>query len=223
MLRPALLLASLLLLVLMPFLFGQLMFGALAKLHLSPGAATALVIAIFAGSFVNIPLRRYVRDDWVPTHPLAVLGLFDLMPQLRRVRRETVIAVNLGGCVIPTGLALYELFHIASAGGPALWVAGAAAALNIIVCHAVARPVAGVGIVMPSLVSPAVAAAAALILAPGQAAPVAFVAGVIGPLVGADLLHLKEVRASAVGVASIGGAGTFDGIVLSGIIAAYLA
>lgn len=223
MLRPALLLVSVVLLILMPLLFGQLMFGALAKLHLSPGAATALVIAILAGSFVNIPVRRYVRDDWVPAHPLAVLGLFDALPQWRRMRRQTIIAVNLGGCVVPTGLALYELVQIAGTNGPGLWTAGIAAAINAIVCYAVARPVAGVGIVMPSLVSPLVAAAAALVLATDQAAPVAFIAGVAGPLVGADLLHLKEVRRCAVGMASIGGAGTFDGIVLSGIIAAYLA
>ncbi len=35
-----------------------------------------------------------------------------------------------------------------------------------------------------------------------------------------DLLHLKDVANIATG---IGGAGTFDGIVLSGIVAAYLA
>jgi uncharacterized membrane protein len=49
------------------------------------------------------------------------------------------------------------------------------------------------------------------------------VAGVVGSLVGADLLHLADVRRIGTGMASIGGAGTFDGIVLSGIIAAYLA
>ena len=69
---------------------------------------------------------------------------------------------------------------------------------------------------------PAVAAILALIFAPSEA-PVAYVAGIAGPLIGADLLHLKEIEQSAVGVASIGGAGTFDGIVLSGIVAAYLA
>jgi uncharacterized membrane protein len=68
-----------------------------------------------------------------------------------------------------------------------------------------------------------IATIVALILAPEQAAPVAFVAGVTGPLVGADLLHLKDIQRHAVGMASIGGAGTFDGIVLSGIVAAYLA
>ncbi len=223
MLTPLWLLASVLLLVLMPFVFAQLMFAALAKLHLSPEAAAALMIAIFAGSFVNIPVKRYVRDEWVAVHPLAVLGMFDLLPRLRRVHRQTIIAVNLGGCIVPTGLALYELLYISSAGARALWAVAIASAVNTIACYWVARPVAGIGIVMPTFVSPLGAAPAAVILALDQAAPVAFIAGVIGPLVGADILHLKEVRSSAVGMASIGGAGTFDGIVLSGIIAAYLA
>ncbi|MCF8024780.1 MAG: DUF1614 domain-containing protein [Desulfobacteraceae bacterium] len=51
----------------------------------------------------------------------------------------------------------------------------------------------------------------------------AFCAGVLGPLIGADLLHLKEIGKLNTGVASIGGAGTFDGIVLSGLLATLLA
>ena len=51
----------------------------------------------------------------------------------------------------------------------------------------------------------------------------AFIAGVLGPLIGADLLHLRDIRTIATGMLSIGGAGTFDGIVLSGIFAAVLA
>ena len=56
-----------------------------------------------------------------------------------------------------------------------------------------------------------------------QRAPVAFVAGVLGPVQGADLLHLKDIKRVSAGMLSIGGAGTFDGIVLSGIVAALLA
>ena len=81
----------------------------------------------------------------------------------------------------------------------------------------------GVGILMPGLVPVAVAVILALLFAPGDSAPVANVAGVAGPLIGADLLHRREIEESAVGVASIGGEGTFDGIVLSGIVAAHLA
>jgi uncharacterized membrane protein len=104
-------------------------------------------------------------------------------------------------------------------------VAAAGCAVNVIVCYLVARPIAGVGIAMPGLASPAVAVILALLLAPPDTAPpVAFVVGVVGPLVGADLSHLRDIEAVGdVGVMSIGGAGTFDGIVLSGIIAAYLA
>ena len=76
---------------------------------------------------------------------------------------------------------------------------------------------------MPGLVPAIAAAALAFLLARDQAAPVAFIAGVAGPLIGADLFHLREIGRTATGIASIGGAGTFDGIVLSGIVAAYLA
>jgi uncharacterized membrane protein len=68
-----------------------------------------------------------------------------------------------------------------------------------------------------------VAAASAFLLFPHLAPPVAFVAGVTGPIIGADLLHLKEFTQTTTGIASVGGAGTFDGIILSGILAAYLA
>jgi Protein of unknown function (DUF1614) len=37
----------------------------------------------------------------------------------------------------------------------------------------------------------------------------------------ADLLHLKDIQSSSVAMASIGEAGIFDGIVPSGVIAAY--
>jgi len=69
----------------------------------------------------------------------------------------------------------------------------------------------------------AVAAVSAFWLVPEQAPQAAFVAGVLGPLIGADLLHLRDIATLETGIASIGGAGTFDGIVLSGIVAAYLA
>jgi uncharacterized membrane protein len=68
-----------------------------------------------------------------------------------------------------------------------------------------------------------VAAVLALLLTSDIAPPVAFIIGVVGPLVGADRLHLRDLEVNAIGVVSVGGAGTFDGIVLSGIVAAYLA
>jgi uncharacterized membrane protein len=76
---------------------------------------------------------------------------------------------------------------------------------------------------MPGMIPPLMAATSALLFAPEHATPVAFVAGTFGPLVGADLLHLREIERMETGMVSIDGAGTFDGIILSGIVALYLA
>ena len=214
---------SAVLVVLLPLLFGEIMLGALGRLHLSPQTAAALMIAIVVGGFVNIPVRRIAHDHQVVVHPFAVLGLGHRFPRLRRIRRETVIAVNVGGCVIPSVLVLYELSRLDAAADGGLTAAVLAAAVNTAVCYVTARPVPGVGIAMPGLLSAVVAAGLGLVLAPAEAAPVAWVAGVAGPLIGADLLHLRDFAHKAAGTVSIGGAGTFDGIVLSGIVAAYLA
>jgi uncharacterized membrane protein len=94
---------------------------------------------------------------------------------------------------------------------------------NIFVCFRLAWPIPNVGVALPSLIPALVSALLALLLAPDQAPPVAFIAGVAGPLIGADLLHLRNIQDIPSGMLSIGGAGTFDGIVLSGIVAAHLA
>ena len=132
--------AFLLLLLLMPMLFGQLMATSLVKLHLSPQAAVLLMMAIIVGGLVNIPVKRIAHERVVPVHPLAVFGLGGLWPGMRRQRHETIIAVNFGGCVVPTGLALYELLHLAAAGAPTLLPLLVAGGVNIAVCYFAARP-----------------------------------------------------------------------------------
>jgi uncharacterized membrane protein len=216
-------LASFLLVILLPFLFGEILLGGLGKLHIGRETAILLGIAIIVGGFINIPVKRIIHQHQVVVYPFAAFGFGERWPRLRRVYRETVIAVNVGGCVIPAALVVYELTRLATAGQGTLAAAAAVVTVNVIVCYLTARPVPGVGIVMPGLLSAFLAAGLAMLFAHGEAAPVAFVAGVVGPLVGADLLHLKDLSGKAVGTMSIGGAGTFDGIVLSGVVAAYLA
>jgi uncharacterized membrane protein len=63
----------------------------------------------------------------------------------------------------------------------------------------------------------------ALVLDPEHAAHLAYISGVFGVLIGADILRLNTIAALGTPVAAIGGAGTFDGIFLTGIIAALLA
>jgi uncharacterized membrane protein len=91
----------LILLVLLPLLFIQILAAALLKLKLDPDTALLLMVAIIFGSAINIPVRRVIRDEVVHVHPFAIFGLMGLWPNLVRMKRETMIAVNLGGCLIP--------------------------------------------------------------------------------------------------------------------------
>jgi uncharacterized membrane protein len=217
------LLLFLVLLAMLPFVFGQLFTAALIKLKLEPTTALLVVIGIFMGSAINLPVKRISRMESVLVDQLAVFGLQGWSPMFQRVRRDTIIAVNVGGCLIPLALALYETGNLMAAGWQPVAGLSVAIFVNTLVCYWMAKPVEGVGIAMPGLFPAIVASLSALLLVPDQAPPVAFVAGVLGPLIGADLLHLRDIEKIATGIASIGGAGTFDGIVLSGIVAAYLA
>ena len=211
------------LLILLPFFFAQFMITALAKLGLSPTAAFITVIAILFGSTINLPVKHYPRDEEILVDPFIMFGFGRMLPPQRRVRRYVTLAVNVGGCVIPCVLALYEMSLIFGYGTKAVLIVAVVTAVNIIVCYRAARPIPNVGLAIPALIPPLVAASLSLALIPDFAPPVAFIAGVLGPLIGADLLHLKAVLRTAPAIASIGGAGTFDGIVLSGLIAALLA
>ncbi len=210
---------SIVLALMLPWMMADLFAAALLKLQLRPETAMLIVAGIFLGSAINIPVKRSARPAPVPYDPLAVFGLRGLW---RAERQETVVAVNVGGCVIPACLALYEAVRLASqpAAFGALLVASAA---NVWVCYKLARPVQGVGITMPAFVPAIVACGLAWLLASSNATPVAFVAGVAGPLIGADLMHVREFEGIGSGLVSIGGAGTFDGILLTGILALYLA
>lgn len=219
-------------LFLMPFLFAQVMATALARLGLPPEIALLALLGIFIGGTINIPVKRVEQRIALPYDPYIIYGLGSLLPRLPghwiapfrpQIRTYTIIAVNLGGCVIPVLIALYEIVRIVSQGPQMLLTLISITGLNVAVCYLIARPVPNLGIVMPSLVPPLVAAIPSFLLVPDFAPPVAFVAGVLGPLIGADLLHLKDIRHVPTGIVSIGGAGTFDGIVLSGMFAALLA
>jgi uncharacterized membrane protein len=87
-----------------------------------------------------------------------------------------------------------------------------------------AKPVPGLGIALPLFIPPLLAALVAISISAGEHAPVmAYISGTLGTLIGADLMHYKDIERINAPVVSIGGAGTFDGIFLTGIIAVLLA
>ena len=76
---------------------------------------------------------------------------------------------------------------------------------------------------VPVFVPAGATAISALVLSRRYAAALAYISGSIGTLVGADLLNLGRLQGLGAPVASIGGAGTFDGIFLTGVLAVLIA
>ena len=124
------------------------------------------------------------------------------------------------GAIVPVLITIYLLSHHPHAVAAAL----IGTAIVAFVANRLAKPIPGLGIAMPMFVAPVTAALIALLLAPnGSTSIVAYVSGVLGTLFGADILNIGKIKNLGAPVASIGGAGTFDGIFLTGIVAVLLA
>ena len=177
---------------------------------------TLLVLSLL-GSYVNIPVAQLPPERIVTDQEVSFFGMRYVIPMVKDLQ-QTIIAVNLGGAIIPTLLSLYLLVK------NQLYVRGLIGVVLVTaVVHSMAYPVRGMGIAVPTFIPPLVAAAVALILSRKFAPPLAYISGSLGTLIGADLLNLDKVQGLGAPVASIGGAGTFDGIFLSGILAVLLA
>ncbi len=189
------------------------------KLGLSPHSAILLLLLSLFGSAINLPLFSVTaqRPTTLENLPPQLQGL--LRQAMKEFRGKTIIAVNLGGCVIPVAFTLYLLGQHPL---PLLQVIPAIALVSM-VCYFFSRPVPGLGIGMPIFVAPITAAVVALLINQAHSAPLAYISGTLGVLIGADIMRLSTIRSMGVPMASIGGAGTFDGIFLTGIIAALLA
>ncbi len=184
-----------------------------SNLGISPHNTVIILFLILIGSLINIPLTRKER---VTVHESrGLFGLFSV-PMVE----TSYLAINVGGAVIPILLSLYFLYQIYIKGF-VLKPVFIALGLMIIICRVFSKAVPGRGVMLPALIPPAFSAIFSMILAPGFAAPTAFISGVLGSLIGADLLNLWNIRKYG-GLLSIGGAGVFDGIFLVGIVSALL-
>lgn len=210
-----------LLLVLVVAVVGLIEVGVLSyayeKLGISRRHIMTILLLTFFGSYVNIPVVQLPPEKVESSQTVSFFGIPYVIPQVEQWP-GTVIALNLGGALIPTALSIYLLMKKKLYGRTL-----AAVAIVTISVHMLAYPVRGVGIAVPWLVPPIVAAAAAWLLARRSAPSVAYIAGSLGTLIGADLLNLDKVSGLGAPIASIGGAGTFDGIFLTGILAVLLA
>ncbi|MGZ4602902.1 MAG: DUF1614 domain-containing protein [Kineosporiaceae bacterium] len=184
---------------------------------LSPAWAVTALVGGLLGSAVDVPVARIrTADHQLEFVSLVRWGEVYLVPVVRR--STVVVAVNLGGALVPAVVSGYLLLRTGQ------WADATIAVLVVAaVAHQAARPAPGVGVLLPVTLPAVVAAGVALIVAPSVAAPaVAYVGGTIGTVLGADLTNLGWLRHAHASAVSIGGAGTFDAVFVAGVLGVLL-
>jgi len=187
------------------------------KIGVPPRWMFVVMLVSLLGSQINIPLFAMRVAPVTAPAETTVYGRTYLAPPVEQ-RGATVVAINVGGALVPLLLSLYLFLRLNMRGRMLLGTA-----IVAVIVHALATIVPGVGIAVPMFLPPIAAALVSLALARRQAPPLAYVAGSMGALIGADLLNLPRIAQIGAPVVSIGGAGTFDGVFLTGIIAGLLA
>ncbi len=212
----------LMLLLLIALLLALVQFGivtiAFEKLGLSSNSAALLLFASLIGSGINLPMFRLQSNVPPSDIPMSLVPrIFGGQPI--RFSGKTLIAVNVGGGLIPCMFCLYLFTHTPITFGTTFLATAIISALSFFV----SRPIAKIGIGMPILLAPVFAALCGILLDHDNSAPLAYVCGTLGVLIGADILRLRDIRDMGVPVAAIGGAGTFDGVFITGLVAVLLA
>jgi uncharacterized membrane protein len=189
-----------------------------------------LFVSLF-GSFLNFPVTTLEsRVPIVGVREVSAFGVRWQVPSVRVGVTRTHIMINAGGAILPMIVSGYLLgMPLIQAGGNVVDEYIAIAAVLVVVTVLVNRSasvIGGLGVATPALVPPLVTALATILVdfisplhSPAQ---VAYIGGTLGTLIGADLLNLSRVRGVGAPVVSIGGAGTFDGIYLTGIVSVLL-
>jgi uncharacterized membrane protein len=187
------------------------------RLGIGPGMAMVLLFGSLIGSYFNIPITVLPSSPVRSGQIVEFFGMRYIVPVVVSWP-GTVLAVNVGGAVIPALMSTYLVIRYQ------LWLKAALATAAIaFVIHSMATPVPGIGIAVPVFAPVVATAILAFILSREYAPPLAYIGGSMGTLIGADLLNLDKIGGLGAPVASIGGAGTFDGIFLTGILAVLLA
>jgi uncharacterized membrane protein len=176
-----------------------------------------VLLAALVGSGINIPLFQLSAQRAGGPAVVDFFGMRYVVPQVV-AWAHTVVAINVGGAVIPMVLAVRLMLQHGVTRRLLLSLG-----LVALLTHLLAQPVPGVAIALPPLLPSLATAAVALALDRRHASRTAFIAGTLGTLLGADVLNLGRIRDLGAPVVSIGGAGAFDGVFMIGIVAVVLA
>jgi uncharacterized membrane protein len=183
------------------------------------------------GSQINIKLKETISPEQLVTYKtINFFGTQWRIPQRGYGNKKTILAINLGGAIIPLLLCLYILLYSIPTMEQNLTIAYVKILIAFLIVTFIvnrfAKPIKGLGIAIPSIIPPLTAAATSAILFSliTQTNPflIAYTAGTLGTILGADLLNLKKIPKLGASIVSIGGAGVFDGIYMTGVMAIFL-
>jgi uncharacterized membrane protein len=210
-----------------PIVFSTL----IVRLGIAPGLGLPLLIAAFFGCYINLPLfiltphRQSKQRVSVEIFPLWLLKCLCLPSYKTQCEFYGYIGLNVSGGLIPIILALYQFYRVQQEA--ILIVTAVVASFS----YFLVTVIPGIAIVTRVsrfwlITIVAVLSAMALVVdgVNRSDVSVAFAGGVLGTTIGADLLHLKDVRPEiAATPLSIGGAGLDDGIAQCGLCALIIA
>ena len=196
--------------------------------RLSSILGTLLFWASLLFSFFNIVIKEIETGQTritFETKYVSFMGMYFPIIHPRIVRDKIIIAVNIGGALIPGILSLVLLAHMLYM--PSLLLKTVLIIFGVaLITYYFSRAIPGVGIVVPGILPPLASVVLTLLLVgePHFSVPVAYIGGTLGSLLGADIIRLfrdldRFVYRYGSTMLSIGGAGTFDGIFLSGVFA----
>ena len=149
-------------------------------------ALTVLLLSLL-GSYINIPVVQFPGEQTLVGQEVDFYGIQYIIPVVRDWP-GTVIAVNVGGALIPALLSLYLVIKNRLYGQGLFGIVIVAIVVNLM-----AYPVRGLGIAEPIFIPPLITAFVAIILSRRYAAPLAYICGSMGTLIGADLLNLGKI------------------------------
>jgi uncharacterized membrane protein len=137
------------------------------KLGIDFSKALLALFLCLLGSVINIPLFTMpLAPDIVPP-PYRGWLLGPTRPRPDRV----IVAINLGGAIMPILFSLYLVTRLELGIIPVVL----ASAIVSIISYFLSRPIPGLGIAMPIFIPPMVAAVCAFIFAPNHSAAVAYI------------------------------------------------
>lgn len=212
------------------YLFLRLSEAAFQQVGFDHWHASMAVFGSVIGSLIDVPLHL---GGPIRSYPDWYLSIASTAGVLFPANFHPIyLSVNAGGCLIPLAVSLDLLRR----GKASVYKALIGVMIVAVITYYFAMPIPREGIVLPFWLSPTLAAICGLALAKGfdKAPALSYISGTLGTLLGADIFtlltpgvinELSPVRYyfSRPLSLSIGGAGVFDGIFLTGVLSVLLA